>query len=62
MFKCEIPDKLLQTMKQNKQQIHITEIRFRLQDMLCFAIWFGILSGLAEVVLPQLNELRGGKT
>lgn len=34
---------------------------FSLADMLYFIIWFGVISGLAEVVLPQMNKLRGGR-
>jgi arylsulfatase A-like enzyme len=34
---------------------------FSLLDMLYFAIWFGVLSGLAEVILPQMNQLIGGR-
>jgi arylsulfatase A-like enzyme len=34
---------------------------FGLLDMLYFVIWFGVLSGLAEVALPQMNELIGGR-
>ncbi|MBW7992576.1 MAG: hypothetical protein FVQ84_21525, partial [Planctomycetes bacterium] len=48
--------------KPNKLGNVNAEARFGLLDMLYFIIWFGVLSGLAEVALPQMNELIGGRT
>ncbi|MHC4596947.1 MAG: sulfatase-like hydrolase/transferase, partial [Planctomycetota bacterium] len=48
--------------KQNKLEVGNVERRFRLWDMLYFVIWFGVLSGLAEIALPQMKELVGGRT
>jgi len=47
--------------KKDKLEHANSKDRLKPADLLRFAIWFGILSGLAEVVLPQLNELRGGR-
>ncbi|MCP4609838.1 MAG: sulfatase-like hydrolase/transferase [Planctomycetes bacterium] len=47
--------------KPNKLENVNTGARFGLLDMLYFAIWFGVLSGLAEVALPQMNQLIGGR-
>ncbi|MBW7992646.1 MAG: hypothetical protein FVQ84_21880, partial [Planctomycetes bacterium] len=48
-------------MKRKKQEINSIESRFLPWDMLYFVIWFGVLSGLAEVALPQMNQLIGGR-
>ena len=47
---------------QNKQKVGSHEVRFRLWDILYFVVWFGILSGLAEIIFPQIKELVGGRT
>jgi hypothetical protein len=47
--------------KQNKLENVNAGAGFGLLDMLYFAIWFGVLSGLAEVALPQMNQLIGGR-
>jgi arylsulfatase A-like enzyme len=49
-------------MKQNKQKIDSTDARFRPRDMLYFVIWFGVLSGLAEIAFVQTRRLLGGRT
>ncbi|MDT8303936.1 MAG: sulfatase [Sedimentisphaerales bacterium] len=48
-------------MKETKQIHNNAEPRFKPWDMLYFVMWFGVLSGLAEVVLPQMNQLIGGR-
>jgi len=48
--------------KPNKFYNVNTGAGFGLLDILYFVIWFGVLSGLAEVALPQMNQLIGGKT
>ncbi|MHC4558956.1 MAG: hypothetical protein ACYS80_16825, partial [Planctomycetota bacterium] len=48
--------------KSNKLENVNTGARFALLNILYFVIWFGVLSGLAEVALPQMNELIGGRT
>ncbi|MHC4168725.1 MAG: sulfatase [Planctomycetota bacterium] len=48
-------------MKKSKELDNTIEARFGPRDMLYFVIWFGMLSGLAEVVLPQMNECIGGR-
>ena len=45
----------------NKLENMNAGVRFGLLDMLYFAIWFGVFSGLAEVALPQMNQLIGGR-
>ena len=47
--------------KSNKLENVNTRDRFGLQDILYFVLWFGVLSGLAEVALPQMNQLIGGR-
>ncbi|MHC4558955.1 MAG: sulfatase [Planctomycetota bacterium] len=48
--------------KPNKLENVNAGARFGLLNILYFVIWFGVLSGLAEVALPQMNELIGGRT
>jgi len=47
--------------KQSKLNNVNAEARFGPLDMMYFVTWFGILSGLAEVALPQMNKLIGGR-
>ena len=47
-------------MKEIKQIINGDEPRFKPWDMLYFVIWFGVLSGLAEVAFFQMKGLVGG--
>ena len=49
-------------MKQNKQKNYNTKARFRLLDMLCFVVWFGVLSGLAGIAFLRTKGLFGGAT
>jgi arylsulfatase A-like enzyme len=47
--------------KPNKLENVNIGARFGLLDILYFVIWFGVLSGLAEIALPQMNQLIGGR-
>jgi hypothetical protein len=53
---------LIQINKQKKQKNYNTKARFRLLDMLCFVIWFGVLSGLAGIAFLRTKGLVGGAT
>ncbi|MDT8300328.1 MAG: sulfatase [Sedimentisphaerales bacterium] len=48
--------------KQKKLKNINAEAKFGLFDMLCFVIWFGLLSGLAEIAFLKMKWLVGGET